>query len=102
MKNFKWSYSFVKKGAVAMAACFALNMAVANAWNSASSLSSTSTSMLAVGASSQPKAKNITNVKVFHKAIANQISAHFKLAQCSEITIRIFDSLGSELLNITQ
>lgn len=102
MKNLKWSYSFVKKGAVALAACFALNMAVAKDWNSASALSNTSTSMLAVDASSQAKAKNITNVKVFHNPIANQISVAFKLAQNSEVNIRIMDALGSEVMNLMQ
>lgn len=42
----------------------------------------------------------ITNVKVFYNPISSQISTTFKLSKQSNVTIKVMDALGSEVLNL--
>jgi len=54
--------------------------------------------------SSKPKEeendKLINNVKVFYNPISEQISVTFKLAKVNNITIKVMDALGNEVLNL--
>lgn len=44
--------------------------------------------------------KIITNVKVFYNPIAEQITVTFKLSKQNEVTIKVMDALGNEVLNL--
>lgn len=44
--------------------------------------------------------KNINNVKVSHNPIADQINVSFKLASQNNVTIKLMDALGNEVLNL--
>lgn len=44
--------------------------------------------------------KLINNVKVFYNPISEQISVTFKLAKVNNITIKVMDALGNEVLNL--
>lgn len=42
--------------------------------------------------------KNITSVKVMYNPIAEQINANFKLSKQSNLSIKLMDALGNEVL----
>lgn len=44
--------------------------------------------------------KIITNVKVFYNPVAEQITMTFKLSKQNEVTIKVMDALGNEVLNL--
>lgn len=44
--------------------------------------------------------KLINNVKVFYNPISEQISVTFKLAKVNNITIKVMDALGNEVLSL--
>lgn len=44
--------------------------------------------------------KVITNVKVFYNPIAEQVLLTFKLSQQQNVSIKVMDALGSEVLNL--
>lgn len=44
--------------------------------------------------------KVITNVKVFYNPIAEQVLITFKLSQQQNVSIKVMDALGSEVLNL--
>ena len=44
--------------------------------------------------------KVITNVKVFYHPIAEQVLLTFKLSQQQNVSIKVMDALGSEVLNL--
>src|SRR5690606_27109275 len=44
--------------------------------------------------------KIITNVKVFYNPVAEQITMTFKLSKQNEVTIKVMDALGHEVLNL--
>ncbi len=44
--------------------------------------------------------KIITNVKVFYNPIAEQITMTFKLSKQNDVTIKVMDALGNEVLNL--
>lgn len=44
--------------------------------------------------------KIITNVKVFYNPVAEQITMTFKLSKQNDVTIKVMDALGNEVLNL--
>ncbi|SJN31791.1 hypothetical protein FM107_07060 [Sphingobacterium sp. JB170] len=44
--------------------------------------------------------KIITNVKVFYNPVAEQITMTFKLSKQNNVTIKVMDALGNEVLNL--
>lgn len=45
--------------------------------------------------------KVITNVKVMYNPVAEQISVSFKLVKQSNVSIKLMDALGNEVLNLS-
>lgn len=44
--------------------------------------------------------KAITNVKVFYNPVAEQVAVSFKLSKLSNVSIRVMDALGNEVMNL--
>ncbi|WP_085472229.1 T9SS type A sorting domain-containing protein [Sphingobacterium psychroaquaticum] len=44
--------------------------------------------------------KLINNVKVFYNPIAEQVTVNFKLGKQANVTIKVMDALGNEVLNL--
>ncbi|MBA8988507.1 T9SS type A sorting domain-containing protein [Sphingobacterium cellulitidis] len=87
--------------------CLLIGMGgIAQASNSNVSLSSHNSSVSEISAFDKLKLKEedndklINNVKVFYNPISEQISVNFKLAKGSNITIKVMDALGNEVLSL--
>lgn len=57
--------------------------------------------LLALEAKDQGADKMITNVKVMYNPVASQINTSFKLTKQSNISIKLMDALGNEVLNLS-
>ncbi|ERJ60979.1 hypothetical protein M472_19685 [Sphingobacterium paucimobilis HER1398] len=49
----------------------------------------------------QGSEKVITNVKVMYNPVAEQISTSFKLTKQNNVSIKLMDALGNEVLNLS-
>ncbi|WP_185217728.1 T9SS type A sorting domain-containing protein [Sphingobacterium mizutaii] len=67
-------------------------------YSSFSTLESSSFDM--IKAKEEDNDKLINNVKVFYNPISEQISVTFKLAKVNNITIKVMDALGNEVLSL--
>ena len=67
-------------------------------YSSFSSLESSSFEL--IKAKEEDNDKLINNVKVFYNPISEQISVTFKLAKVNNITIKVMDALGNEVLSL--
>lgn len=57
--------------------------------------------LFALDAKDQGSDKVITNVKVMYNPVAEQISASFKLTKQGNVSIKLMDALGNEVLNLS-